>query len=116
MVSVSKISRNYVVPNLKKMTNSAKNIAGEIKGTGKYYKNNFKTGWQTGTRLSKIKKHNQLRSCADKFVGGFSKTKVKQEHIPMILGGIGAVSPIPGGSIVGYGVGKLITKMLKAFK
>ena len=116
MVSVSKISRNYVVPNLKKMTNSAKNIAGEIKGTSKYYKNNFKTGWQSGARLSKIKKHNQVRAYADKFIGGFSKTKVKQEHIPTILGGIGAVSPVPGGSIVGYGLGKLITKVLKVFK
>lgn len=113
MVRVPKVSRNYLVPNLKKVTNSAKNIAGEIKGTGKYYKNNFQTGWQEGARLSKIKKHNQVRSCADKFVGGLSKTKVKQEHIPMILGGIGTVTPVPGGSILGYGLGKLITKLLK---
>lgn len=116
MVRVPNVSRNYLVPNLKKVTNSAKNIAGEIKVTGKYYKNNFQTGWQTGSRLSKIKKHNQFRSCADRFVGGLSKTKFKQEHIPMILGGIGTVTPVPAGTILGYGLGKMITKVLKHFK
>ncbi len=116
MVSIPKISLNGLLPNVKKIKNSAKNIAGEIKGTGKYYKNNFQTGWQSGARFSQIKKHNQIRSCADRFIGGVSKTKIKKEHIPMILGGIGAITPIPGGSILCYGIGKIVTKILKGIK
>ena len=116
MSKIPKVNLNSVTSNAYKVKKVASNITGEIKSTGHYYRGNFLNGWESASRLSKIKKHNKLQSLVCKFWGGLSKTKVKNEHIPTNLGGIGAVSPIPGGSIVGYGLGKLISSIIKKIK
>lgn len=116
MAKVPKVNFNSVTSNAYKVKKVASNITGEIKSTGHYYRGNFLYGWEAASRLSKIKKHNKLQSLICKLYGATSKTKIKNEHIPTILGGIGAVSPIPGGSILGYGIGKIVNKLIKYFK
>ncbi len=111
-----KFNPKYILPSKQYIKSISSNITGDIKNTGKYYKGNFLYGWESASRLSRIKKYNSSKSFIYKIIGAISKTKVKNEHIPTILGGVGAISPLPGGTILGYGIGKVISKLIKSFK
>lgn len=81
----------------------------------RYYKNNAKLGWQTGKRLSAIKKYRMPKSNWLKVYAACLKTKVRAKDLPpAILGAAGAITPIPGASIVGFGIGTIIPKIFKA--
>lgn len=113
MVSIPKINISSNIKTIKKVAGT---IPAEIKTTGKYYTSHAKDGWEIGTRLSKQKQLSKTQSFIAKIKGVFATTKIKQEHIPTILGGIGTVTPLPGGSIIGYGLGKVINKLIKVFR
>lgn len=116
MVKVSNFHLNNLKPNVKQVKKMASKITGEIKNTAVYYKGNFMTGWNTADRLSKIKKYNSAKRFFYKFYNAFAKTKIKNEHIPTILGSVGLATPLPGASLLGYGLGKIITSIIKKIK
>lgn len=113
MPTIPKINISGTVRKAKQV---ASNIPHEIKATGQYYGDNFKDGWNAGSRLSKIKNSNKVKTFITKMFGALSKTKVKQEHVPTILGSIGLFTPIPGASVFGYTVGVILNKLIKLFK
>lgn len=101
--------RNYI----KKQTCTAKS---DIIRSAHYYKYNFKNGWEAGGRVARLKGKKPLAALLTKVYGSLSKTKVRQEDIPAILGGVGLMTPIPAASIGGYVLGKLLNMFLKILK
>ncbi len=121
MLYISKMVRissgnKYLNKNIQRAKQASRIVSCNVKNTAKYYNNNFSTGWQTGERLAKIRQYNSTKLLGTKIIGAISKTKIKQEHLPAILGGIGLITPVPGASLIGFGLGKLINKLSKFIK
>lgn len=104
------------VANCRKLTKSQVNaMKAEFNEFVHYYKNNAKSGWQMGKRLSDIKKYPATKSHLLKIYAACLKTKVRIKDLPpAILGAAGAITPIPGASIVGFSIGTIIPKIFKA--
>ena len=116
MVNITKVTSNYVVKNVNRISHMSGSITGEMKNTGKYYYNTAMNAWQTAGRLSDIKHFSPTKKFVLKIANTLAKTKVKQEHLPTLLGGVGTFSPIPGGTILGYALGKAINSVTKFIK
>ena len=116
MLNIPKVTVGYVTKNIDKARQLSSNITSEIRSTGKYYYGNAALGWQTAGRLSDIKHFSSVKKLSLRIANTLSKTKVKQDHIPTILGGIGAISPVPGGCVIGYALGKFINWGVKLIK
>ena len=112
-----RVPRINVSTSMKTIKNTAKAVSSDIKSTTKYYKSNAKQGWQTGKRLSEIRQYGKTRSFLTGISGSVAKTKIRNQDIfPAVLAGVGTVSPLPGGSIIGYQLGRLINKLFKLAK
>lgn len=112
-----RVPRINVSTSMKTIKNTAKNVSAEIKTTTSYYKTNAKQGWQNGKKLSKIRKYGKTKSFLTGLRGSVAKTKIRNQDIfPAVLAGLGTISPLPGGSIVGYQLGRLINKLFKFAK
>ena len=97
--------------------NTAKAISSDLKSTTRYYKANATQGWQTGKRLSEIRGYGKTKSFLIGLSGSVAKTKVRNKDIlPAVFAGLGTVSPLPGGTIVGFQLGKLFNKLFKFAK
>ena len=83
----------------------------------KTIKNTAKQGWQNGKKLSKIRKYGKTKSFLTGLRGSVAKTKIRNQDIfPAVFAGLGTVSPLPGGTIVGFQLGKLFNKLFKFAK
>ena len=91
-------------------------VTTDVKTTAQYYKNNVQRGWEIGNRVAKVQNLNSGKAFYSKVKGAITRTKVKKEHLPAILGGVGFASPLPGGSVIGFGIGKAINYLSKYFK
>ena len=112
MVSIRPVV-NVMNNGVKIAKKATKGVTNEVMTTKSHYKNNFKEGWEIGGRVARIKNQNKINTFFSKFINGIKKTSVKKEHLPGILGAIGLITPIPGGSILGYGIGKLFNTFKK---
>ncbi len=115
MVRISSGSK-YLTKHIQRAKRAGAAISEDVKKTVKYYNNNFNDGWRAGGRLGKIRQYNSTRCLGTKIIGAVSNTRVKKEHLPAILGGIGFMTPIPGASLIGFGLGKLINRVAKFIK
>ncbi len=113
-----RISTNgkYFSKHMQRVKQAGVKVSYDVKNTIKYYNNNFNNGWQIGKRLGEIKHYNAPQKLGTKLLGAASKTKVKKEHLPALLGGIGLLTPLPGGSLLGFSIGKLINRLAKLIK
>lgn len=83
----------------------------EVGSTLGYYSGAAKQGWLNGGRLADIRQLNSVVTFSTKIKGvgnKLKKTEFRKEDLPAILGSIGTVTPLPLGTFVRYGVGKLI--------
>lgn len=93
---------------------SSKNLSKVKKEVGSalgYYGGAVKQGWMNGERLADMRRLNSIGTFSTKVKGvgnKLKKTEFRTEDLPAILGSIGTVTPLPLGTFVGYGVGKLI--------
>ncbi len=119
MVGIGKImsgASNFVSNNKKSLSKATKNITGEMKSVSKHYYNSAKNGWNIGARLSEMKKMSPVDSFVTKVKGASKKTNVREKDLPLLLGGAGLFAPIPGGPIVGFGIGHAINAVKKLIK
>ena len=116
MVSFFKIgnSQKYFSA-CKNMTKTqSKALRSEFKDFVHYYKDNASVGWHDGKRLSQIRDYGKTKSYLVKLYAAISKTKIRAKDVPpAILGAAGAMTPIPGASLVGFGIGTAIPKVFK---
>lgn len=105
MVSIPKIS-------IPKYSQIKQNIA----TTKKYYIQSAKNGWQEGKHIAQINHYGKPRTLYIKTKKSIANTVGKVEELPKVLTVIGACSPIPGGFVIGYGVGKAIELIAKGIK
>ncbi len=98
------------------ITAQSKNIRGDLGSSIKHYKTNAQNGWQIGKRLSQVKHMSKYKSFYTKIYSSIAKTRFRKEDIPALMGGIGAISPLPGGTVLGYVIGKILHRCLKIFK
>lgn len=97
--------------------NTAKAISSDINTTTRHYRANATQGWQNGKRLSEIRGYGKTKSFLTRLGGSIAKTKVRnQDILPAVFAGLGTVSPLPGGTIVGFQLGKLFNKLFKFAK
>lgn len=113
MVSFPKVNVRTGIQTAKKTVGA---IQSEMKSTGRYYRDNAQVGWKMGKRLSNIKGYGNTKSFIAQLRGVIAKTNMRKEDIPIFLAGVGTVSPLPGGSVLGYGIGKAINHVLKMIK
>lgn len=115
-MKISRVKQQYI-PTCKNYIKKQAIVAeNDIHSSVNYYKNNFKNGWEIGSRVARLKGENAASAFLTKVYASLSKTKVRQGDIPAILGGIGLVVPVPAACIGGYAVGKIINKLVKIIK
>ena len=91
-------------------------VKNEMRGSVNFYRENAKYGWQQGKRLAQIKQYDKFQTTFLKLYASLLKTRVRAKDLPAIMGGLGAISPFPGGTIAGFISGKLIYGIIKKFK
>ena len=91
-------------------TNTIKSIANTASTKQKQLMQNVKDGIEKGRRLSVLQHRGTIKAVQAKLIG------IKRTLPPELwYGFLGTFTPIPGGTILGIGVGKLI-KVLKKIK
>ncbi len=116
VIKFSNITHKYIPSCCKFVKRQANSARQEIVGGKNYYRSNLKEGWQVGKRLAAQQKQNPFRALYTKVFSSLTKAKVRRKDIPAILGTVGLVSPIPAASVLGFAIGKVITKIFSRFK
>lgn len=101
---IKNISIYNIVP---KSTNAVKNIVGIAKTQQQQLTQGVKEGVEKGKRLSSIQQRGTIKTAQAKLIG--IKRALPQE---LWYGFLGTLAPLPGGTIMGIGLGRLI-KLLK---
>jgi len=82
-----------------------------------YYCKNVRTGWNTASRLSRIRNESKTQAVCTKFYGVISKTKIRKvDLLPALFYIISTPIPIPGSSIAAYKLGRILNKFLRIKK
>lgn len=98
-----KRTNNYTV-------NQMQNISREVTECGKNLHSGIKDGINLGQRFSSAKKINQPPQKTLACIAGIRrKTKIRKKDIAPLMGAVGTFTPIPGGTILGYCAGKILT-------
>lgn len=79
------------------------------------YKQNIKMGWQEGKRIATENHYGKARTIYTETKKSIVKTATLKE-LPGVLTVAGACTPIPGGFVVGYILGKAIQLIAKGVK
>lgn len=116
VIKLSNITNKYIPSCCKFVKRQASSAKQEIVSGNKYYRYNLKNGWQVGKRLAEQQKQNTLRALYTKVFSSLTKAKVRKKDIPAILGTVGLVTPIPAASVIGFAIGKVITRLFSRFK
>lgn len=104
---IKNVSMYSIVP---KSTNAVKNIVGIAKTQQQQLTQGVKEGIEKGRRLSLQQQRGTIKTAQAKLVG------IKRALPPELwYGFLGTISPVPGGTIIGIGLGRLI-KVLKNIK
>lgn len=107
----------YVYKAKRVVVNNVKMVKNDVKDTAMYLGNNAKVGWRAGRIHSKQHKKCQFNAFWTKLWGATKNTKVRAKDLPAIMGGAGIVCiPLPGGEMIGYGLGKGINALMKCLR
>lgn len=101
---IKNVSMHCIIP---QSTKTVKNIVGVVKTQQRQLTQGIKDGIEQGRRLSLLQQRGTIKTAQAKFMG------IKRALPPELwYGFLGAISPLPGGTVIGIGVGRLI-KILK---
>ncbi len=110
---MSTIIGKVVSSSVKSLSRGARSVTKEISATKSYLSTSAKNGWACGQRLSNIKGLTPVEGFYTKTKGAIRQTKVRKQDLPALGGLIGTISPFPGGTVIGYGIGKLLQFLKK---
>lgn len=82
---------------------------GEMMTSVRGIKSQVTNNYKVGARLAEIKGYQKLPTVTNSI---FSRTKITKKQLPAAMALLGTVSPIPGGTVLGYTFGKIIKKFL----
>lgn len=102
-----------VLSSYKGISSGVKTVSKDISSTKSYLLDNARSGWSYGRQVSKKKDLSTVEGLYTKTKFAVKQTKLRKQDLPAVAGLIGAFSPIPGGSLIGYGLGKLIQFLRK---
>lgn len=104
---IKSLSIYSIVP---KSTKTVKEIVGVAKTQKQQLSSGIKEGIEKGRRLSAQQQRGKLKTAQAQLIG------IKRALPPELwYGFLGTISPVPGGTIIGIGLGRLI-KVLKNIK
>jgi len=91
----------------------AKNEYQQFKHDTYGFKNRLVNNYKIGKRLSERKGYSTIPTVTGSII---KKTKIGSSEMPPLIAVIGMLSPLPGGTVIGYFIGKLIAKFAKFCK